>query len=116
MAKTGSHVDRGRTPPASEAYKKNIQDIDWGPLKERKLDPERQEQLRKDHHAREAADVKKDADWYLANERRVPMQPDKYRGGPNSEAFKGGWDRVFGPRETVIGEKGPTRRRPDLPE
>jgi hypothetical protein len=99
MAKTGSHVDRGRTPPASEAYKKNIQDIDWGPLKEKKLDPEKQEQLRKDFHAREAEDGKKDAQWYLDNERRVPMQPDAYRHPPNNKAYRDGLARIFGDKD-----------------
>jgi hypothetical protein len=98
LSKTGSHKDRGRTPPSTEAYRKNIQGIDWSWIqgKSKFLDPEKQEQLRKDFHAREAEDGKKDAQWYLDNERRVPMQPGEYRGGPNSEAYREGLERIFG--------------------
>ena len=82
----------------SKIYRDNLQTIDWSWIKTKSkpMDAETKEQLRRDFHAREAEDGKKDAQWYLDNERRVAMRADEYRHRPNSAVFKRRWEEIFG--------------------
>ncbi len=91
-----AHKDKFRTAPSTKAYRNNHAAI-FGPAKGSKgLDADHQEALRRDHHAKEAEDGKKDAQWYLDNERRVASNPDHVSRKPNSPSYKDGHSRIFG--------------------
>ena len=97
-----SHVDTGRAPALSEQGKKNHLKIFGPPKGAKKRTPEEEEAYdisRKNYHAKLAEDGKKDAQWYLDNERRVPQNPDYQKKPEVTEAYREGWDRVFGSGE-----------------
>jgi hypothetical protein len=50
----------------------------------------------KARHAKEAAEGKKDAQWYLDNERRVPQDPNYQKKPGPSKAYDENYGRIFG--------------------
>ena len=60
-------------------------------------DEEKVAKLRQDRHNKEAEDGKKDAQYYLDNERRVSADPEfkPSRIGGSDDVYKTNWDRIF---------------------
>lgn len=90
-----SHVDKFKTPPANHAYRTNHEHIFGTAKGAGDQDQELQERLRRDHHKRQVADGKKDAQYYLDHEVRVSSNPNYQPKPQNSEEYKDGWDRIF---------------------
>ena len=94
------HQDKFRTAPASKEYRENFKKI-FGEKKKPAVKMTEEEErrrvlARKEYHAKLAEDGKKPADWYLANERRVPSNPDDYQKKPLvSEAYRANYGKVF---------------------
>ena len=95
-----AHKDKFRTGVSSKAYRDGHKKI-FGERLERRAETEaeikKREANRKYAHAKEAEDGKKDAQWYVDNERRVPMDPNfKPRKRFPSKVYSEGHKRVFG--------------------
>jgi hypothetical protein len=90
------HRDKFRSAPPTDEYKQNHERI-FGPPKGTKgMDKEKLARMRAEHHMREAATGKKDAQYYLDNEQRVPMSPDyNYAPLPNNQ-YRENWGEIFG--------------------
>tara|TARA_R110000787_G_C13392874_1_gene442786 strand:- start:529 stop:822 length:294 start_codon:yes stop_codon:yes gene_type:complete len=90
--------DRFRSAPTSKEYKNNHEAI-FGPAKGApnlsEADREKQELRNKEYHAKLAEDGKKPAEWYVANERRVPQDPNYQKKPGFSKAYDENYDRVF---------------------
>tara|TARA_R110000796_G_scaffold251790_1_gene384037 strand:- start:2131 stop:2424 length:294 start_codon:yes stop_codon:yes gene_type:complete len=92
------HKDKFRSAPTSKKYKNNHESI-FGPAKGApklsKADKDRQELRNKEYHAKLAEDGKKPAEWYLANERRVPSDPNYQKKMGLSRVYDENYARVF---------------------
>ena len=98
--KMSAHKDKFKTGVSSKAYSEGHKRI-FGErlerLEETKAEIEKREANRKYAHAKEAEDGKKDAQWYVDNERRVPQDPNfKPRKRFPSKVYSEGHKRVFG--------------------
>jgi len=94
------HKNKFKTGVSSKAYSEGHKRI-FGERLERRgeteAEIEKREANRKYAHAKEAEDGKKDAQWYVDNERRVPQDPNfKPRKRFFSKAYNEGHKRVFG--------------------
>jgi len=94
-----AHKDKFRTGVASKAYSEGHRRI-FGDNMERREETaaeiERREASRRYAHAKEAEDGKKDAQWYVDNERRVSQDPDfKPRNRFPSKAYSEGYRLIF---------------------
>jgi len=94
------HEDKFKTAPVTEGYRKGYERI-FGKRVERrsetKAETERRELNSKAHHAQEAADGKKDAQWYMDHEQRVSQDPNfKPRNRPFTKEYSAGHERIFG--------------------
>lgn len=94
-----SHKDRHRAPGLSPQGKANHETI-FGPAKGAGVrTPEEEEEYeasRRHHHAKLAEDGRKDPQWYLDNERRIPQDASYVKKPVTSKAYRDGWDRIFG--------------------
>ena len=95
-----AHKDKSKTGVPSKAYSEGYKRI-FGERQERREETaaeiERREANRKYAHAKEAEDGKKDAQWYMDNERRVSQDPNfKPRKRFLSKVYNEGYKRVFG--------------------
>ena len=95
-----AHKDKSKTGVSSKAYSEGHRRI-FGERLERREETaaeiERREASRRYAHAKEAEDGKKDAQWYMDNERRVSQDPNfKPRKRFFSKAYNEGHKRVFG--------------------
>ena len=95
-----AHKDKSKTGVSSKAYSEGHRRI-FGERLERRAETEveieKREASRKYAHAKEAEDGKKDAQWYVDNERRVSQDPNfKPRKRFFSKAYNEGHKRIFG--------------------
>ena len=95
-----AHKDKFKTKVPSKAYSEGHKKIFGERLERRKetaVEIERREASRRYAHAKEAEDGKKDAQWYVDNERRVPQDPNfKPRKRFPSKTYSEGHRKIFG--------------------
>lgn len=89
------HKDKFRTAPTSKAYKDNYANIFGKNNPVKPTDPERALANSKYKHAKDAAEGKKDAQWYVDNEQRVSQDPEYKKKPGLSKAYDENYDRIF---------------------
>jgi len=93
------HQDKFRTGPPNKAYSEGHARI-FGKRVERrpetKEETKRREANRRNQHAIEARDGKKDAQYYLQHEQRVAQDPNFKASPAPSKVYCDGYNKVFG--------------------